>query len=322
MTTRIAVLRPLPPDLIAMLREQGEVIDNPAVTVFDAEALAGRLADADAALVTALDRIDADIVSHCPKLRVIANIGVGYNNIDVDACTARGILVTNTPGSVDDATADLAFGLMLAASRRLVAADRFVRSGNWRADTPPLMGLDVHHRVLGIIGLGRIGKVIARRARGFDMEVRYFNRTPLAAGEEAALQVRYQDMHALLRESDFVVLQTPYSAETHHLIGAHELATKKKTAVLVNTARGGVVDDAALVEALHNRVIAAAGLDVFKNEPRLNPAFLELDNMVLAPLIGSATGATRHAMAQQAVCNLVAALNGMPPDAVNPQARR
>ncbi|WP_211097389.1 D-glycerate dehydrogenase [Herbaspirillum sp. ST 5-3] len=317
MKNTIAVIRPMPSDIIALLRQQGTVLYNPDAGVLEGEALAQHMAQADAVLVSALDRIDAALIARCPKLRVIANIGVGYNNIDVDACTARGIMVTNTPGSVDDATADLAFGLMLAAARRLVEVDRFVRERKWGASAPP-MGLDIHHRVLGIVGFGRIGKTIARRARGFDMDVRYFKRRPLPAREEGALGVRYQPLADLLRESDFVLLQMPYGPESHHMIGAVELAMMKKTAVLINTARGGVVDDAALVDALKSRTIAAAGLDVFEDEPHPHPGFLSLDNVVLAPHIGSATMATRHAMAMQATRNLIAALHGTPLDLVNP----
>ncbi len=320
MSTKIAAIRPLPDDLLQLLRRNSEVIDNQAAVAFDDAGLIAHIADADALLASALDRIDAEVIASCPKLRVVANIGVGYNNIDVATCTERGIMVTNTPGTVDDATADLAFGLMLAAARRLVEADQFVRNGQWRPGAPPLMGLDVHHRVLGIIGLGRIGTAIAKRARGFDMDVRYFNRHPLAGAEEDALQLRYRPLPELLRESDFVLLQTPYTPDTHHLIGAAELALMKPSAILVNTARGGVVDDAALVDALTNRRIAGAGLDVFENEPGLHPGFLDLDNVVLAPHIGSATAATRHAMAAQAVRNLLTALTGTPPDLVNPQA--
>lgn len=322
MTAKIATIRPLPADILQLLRQNGEVIDNQAGIAFDNAGLIGHIADADAVLVSALDRIDAEVIAACPKLRVIANIGVGYNNINVPVCSARGIMVTNTPGSVDDATADLAFGLMLATARRLVETDRFVRSGQWSAGVMPMMGLDIHHRVLGIVGLGRIGKAIARRARGFDMDIRYFNRKPLATAEEDDLQVRYQELPELLRESDFVLLQVPYAADTHHLIGAAELASMKRSAILINTARGGVVDDAALIEALKNSTIAGAGLDVFENEPKLHPGYIELDNVVLAPHIGSATAATRHAMAMQAARNLVAALSGTPPDLVNPQAPR
>ena len=322
MSITIAVARPLPKDILDLLQQHGTVIDNQAAESLDTAALAGRAANAEALLVTVLDRVDAALIKRCPRLRIIANIGVGYNNIDVDACTARGILVTNTPGSMNDATADMAFGLMLAAGRRLIEADRFVRERKWSAGVPAMMGLDIHHRVLGIVGLGRIGKTIVRRAHGFDMDVRYYNRRPLPAREDAALGVRYQPLPALLQESDFVILQVPHSPETHHMIGAAQLATMKKTAILVNTARGGVVDDAALVDALKNRTIAAAGLDVFENEPQLHPGFLELDNVVLAPHISSATGATRHAMAMQAAGNLIAALKGMPPDLVTPQVQR
>ena len=270
------------------------------------------------------DRIDAALLASCPDLKVVANIAVGYNNVDVPYCTSRGIQVTNTPGVLDDSTADLAFMLMLSAARRLTEVERKIREGAWTGwRLKQWLGTDVHHATLGIVGMGRIGQAIAKRAAGFAMRVLYHNRTRVARDIEQRLDATYVPLDALLRQSDFVVLQMPYSPATHHLIGAAELKRMKPTAILVNSTRGGVVDDAALIDALKSGTIRAAGLDVFENEPKLNPGFLELDNVVLAPHIGSSTEATRRAMAMTAAKNLVAALAGdMPPNLVNPEARR
>jgi gluconate 2-dehydrogenase len=233
-------------------------------------------------------------------------------------------MATNTPGVLDDSTADLAWALMLAAARRLTEVESYIRGGEWTGwRLKQWLGVDVHHATLGIVGMGRIGQVIARRAAGFDMRVVYHNRNRLAPDIEQRLNAAYVTMNELLRQSDFVVLQVPYSPETHHLIGAAELKRMKPTAILVNSTRGGVVDDAALVDALNAGTIRAAGLDVFENEPRLHPGFLGLRNVVLAPHVGSSTEATRRAMAMTAAKNLVAALAGAtPPNLLNPQAMK
>jgi len=236
--------------------------------------MAARLPDADALLTSAMDAVTPAMLAAAPRLRVIANIGVGFDNIDVAACAARGIVVTNTPGVVDDTTADTAFALMLAAARRIVEGDAFVRGGRWTATSQLPMGIDVHHRTLGIVGLGRVGRAIARRASGFDTKVLYHNRRRLDPAEEARLGVAYSDLDSLLASADFVVLQVPGTSETHHLIGAAQLARMKRSAVLVNTARGGVVDDAALADALRRGIIGAAGLDVFEGEPDVHPDLL------------------------------------------------
>ena len=316
---KITVARQIFPDILQLLREKAEVTDNQAATAIDARELAARAGDADGLLVaTGLDFVDAETLAAAPKLKVVANIGVGYDNIDVDACRERGVIVTNTPGVVDDATADLAFSLLLAAARRVVEADRFVREGRWSESSQLGLGLDVHHRTLGIIGFGRVGKTIAKRARGFEMKILYNNRTRLEPEEEAALGVEFAQMDALLGSADFVVLQVPGTPETRHLIGAAALSKMKKTAVLVNTARGGVVDDAALARALAAGEIAAAGLDVFEGEPAIRPELTALPNVVLAPHIGSATLGTRHAMVMLAARNLLAALAGeTPPNRVD-----
>lgn len=313
---RIAFSRPIPAPLLDRLRKHGELA-VPAAPL-EGDALSDWMADADFALVTALDNIGTDVLARITRLKAIASVGAGINHIDISTCTTRGIRVSNTPGAMNDATADLAFGLIIAAARRLVEADNFVRAGKWTPDAQPVFGLDIHHRRIGIIGMGGIGRVLVKRAHGFDMDVVYHNRNRLPLAEEHALRVCYLSFDELLRSADFVVLQVPYAPETHHLIGAEQLALMKKTAVLVNTARGGVVDDAALAAALTAGAIAAAGLDVVENEPQVNPALLELPNVVLAPHVGSATLATRQAMFLQAVDNLVDALEGrIPRDCVN-----
>jgi gluconate 2-dehydrogenase len=316
--TCIVVRRPIFPDILATLRGHGRVVDNQSGTSLEGDALAAALAVADALLVPASEPVGSALLDAAPRLRIVANIGVGHDNIDVPACTARAVMVTNTPGVLDDSTADLAFALMLAAARRVAEGDAFVRTGAWTSGVTFGMGLDVHHRTLGIVGLGRIGRAIVRRARGFDMKVIYHNRHRLPAAEEQQLGVAHAGLDELLGAADFVVLQTPLSSTTRHLIGAAQLGRMKKTAVLVNTARGGVVDDAALADALKSGVIGAAGLDVFEDEPRVHPDLLTLPNVVLAPHVGSATLATRHAMVLCAAGNIIAALTGaQPPNLIN-----
>lgn len=324
MKPKILVTREVFDETLDYLGVHCEVESNQQDQPFDADTLAGRLADKAGVVCALTDRIDGKLLERIPELKAVANIAVGYNNIDVPACTARGILVTNTPGVLDDSTADLAFALMLAAARRLTEVERYIREGEWTGwRLKQWLGVDVHHATLGIIGMGRIGQVIAKRASGFDMKVLYSNRKPVAQVIEKRLNATYVSRDELLGQSDFVILQMPYSPETHHLIGARELGLMKPTAALINSTRGGVVDDAALIVALKGGKIRGAGLDVFENEPKLNPAFLELRNVVLAPHIGSSTEATRRAMAMTAAKNLVAALTGaVPPDLVNPDARK
>jgi lactate dehydrogenase-like 2-hydroxyacid dehydrogenase len=271
-------------------------------------------------MTTVMDRFDADVIGRCADLKVISNIAVGYNNIDLEACKARGVRVTNTPGVLDDTTADLTWALLMAAARRIAEGDAYVRAGDWKIafGVQYFLGADIHHATLGILGMGRIGQAVARRASGFDMRVLYHNRTRLPGEQERKLGATWVERDRLLRESDFVVVMAPYSPATHHLVGAAQLALMKPTAVLVNSARGGVVDDAALVEALRSKRIAAAGLDVFEGEPNLNPGYLELRNVVMTPHIGSASRATRRVMCNTAAANLTAVLEGRePPNPVN-----
>ncbi|TYP90755.1 2-hydroxyacid dehydrogenase [Blastococcus xanthinilyticus] len=269
-----------------------------------------------AALITLLtDRVDAELLDAAgPGLRIVANCAVGFDNVDLAAASARGVVVTNTPGVLDEATADLAFALVLATARRLVEADRFVRGGReWIWGPQSFVGLDVSGgATLGIVGLGRIGMAVARRAAAFGMRI--LATGSRATGEEARRYgVAAADLPRLLAESDVVSLHCPLTPDTHHLIGAAELAAMKPTAILVNTARGPVVDEAALVTALETGVIAAAGLDVYEDEPRLHPGLRALDNTVLLPHIGSAGRATRDAMGLLAVDNVRAVLAGEPP---------
>ena len=324
MKPKILVTREVFDETIAYLEQHCEVESNQADVALDPERLKARLADKQGLMCALTDRVDGAVLDAARELKVVANIAVGYNNIDLPACTARGVMATNTPGVLDDSTADLAWALMLAAARRITEVERYVRHGEWKGwRLKQWLGIDVHHATLGIVGMGRIGQVIAKRASGFDMQVLYHNRKRIDAGIEQRLTATFVSLDDLLKRADFVVLQVPYSPETHHLIGAKELKLMKPTAILVNSTRGGVVDDNALIQALREGTIRAAGLDVFENEPKLNPAFLELDNVALAPHIGSSTEATRRAMAMTAAKNLVAALTGaMPPNLLNPEARR
>lgn len=317
---RILITRAVFPEVVESLSQRFEVEHNADDTPWPPEELARRLAGKHGALSTVMDKFDAPILAQCADLKVISNIAVGYNNIDVPAAAQRGIRVTHTPGVLDDTTADLTWALLMAAARRIAEGDAYVRAGDWKIafGVQYFLGQDIHHATLGIIGMGRIGQAIARRAMDFDMRVIYHNRTRLPDADEKRLGATWVERDALLAEADFVVVMAPYSPATHHLIGSAEIAKMKPTAVLVNTARGGVVDDAALVQALKDRRIAAAGLDVFEDEPRVNPGYLELRNVVMTPHVGSASRATRMLMCNTAAANLTAVLEGRePPNPVN-----
>jgi len=324
MKPKVLVTREVFDETLAYLSEHCEVDANQDDIALAADALAQRTHDKDGIVCSLTDRIDATLLARAPRLKVVSNIAVGYNNIDVAACNARAIMATNTPGVLDDSTADLAWTLMLGAARRITEVERYIREGDWKGwRLKQWLGTDVHHATLGIVGMGRIGQAIARRAQGFDMRVVYHNRKRVSEEIERKLNASWVSFDELLKQSDFVVLQVPYSPETHHLIGAAELAKMKPTAILINSTRGGVVDDVALIDALRKGTIRAAGLDVFENEPNLNRGFLALDNVVLAPHIGSSTEATRRAMAMTAAKNAVAALTGMtPPNLINADALR
>jgi glyoxylate/hydroxypyruvate/2-ketogluconate reductase len=317
---KILITRAVFPEVVAALERRFEVEHNAEDRPWPPEELARRLQGRSGAMATVMDRFDEPLLAQCPDLRVISNIAVGYNNIDVAACTKRGIRVTNTPGVLDDTTADLAWALLMAAARRIAEGDQHVRAGDWKIafGVQYFLGQDIHHATLGIVGMGRIGQAIARRARGFDMRVIYHNRNRLPAADEERLGAEWVERERLLAEADFVVVMAPYSSTNHHLIGAAELAKMKPTAILVNTARGGVVDDAALVDALAHGRIAGAGLDVFEGEPKLHPGYRELKNVVMTPHIGSASRATRMTMCRTAMDNMAAVLEGRePPNLVN-----
>ena len=321
MKPRILVCREVFPEVLERLRQHFEVDDNQADVILGIEGLKARLANKAGALTAATDPVTAEVIAAAPSLKAVCNFAVGYNNIDLAACTKAGVMATNTPGVLDDTTADLAWALLMATARRLPAAERWLRNGEWKGwQFIQWLGSDVHHATLGILGMGRIGQTVARRALGFDMKVIYHNRSRLSDEQEASIRATWVDKETLLRQSDFLVLLLPYSPATHHTIGAAELALMKPTAHLINVARGGIVDDEALISALRQRRLAGAGLDVFEGEPKFNPGFLELDNVALTPHIGSSSSATRMAMAMRAADNLIAALAGQrPPNLLNPE---
>ena len=318
----IFVTRALPGDPTPRLREVANVIVWPHDEPPPHDELIRRAADADALLTMLTDPIDAAVLDAGRRLRLVAQMAVGYDNVDVAAATECGILVTNTPGVLTETTADLAFALLLAAARRVVEGDRLTRTGGWKSWHPSfLLGQDVHGATLGIVGLGQIGLAVARRARGFDMRILYHDRTrhPQA---EAELGAEYVSLDRLLGESDFVSLHVPLASQTRHLIGQRELSLMKPSAVLVNAARGAVVDQQALCAALKERRIAAAGLDVAEIEPiPVDDPLLTLDNVVVTPHIGSASVATRARMAEMAVESVLQALRGeLPSNCVNAEA--
>lgn len=323
MKKRIFIAREVFREVLDFLADRFEVVDNQQDKVLTGEELARILADKEGALITLTERIDEDLLGRCPKLKAVCNIAVGYNNIDLVACNARGVMATNTPGVLDDTTADFAWALILATARRLNEAEAYIRQGAWdKWKLKQFLGLDVHHATLGIVGLGRIGQVVARRAAGFEMEVLYHDVQQAAPAVESACRATYVAKEELFRRADIITIHVPYSRETHHAIGAPEIALMKRSAILIHAARGGVVDDAALVEALRNGTIAGAGLDVFEGEPALHPGFLELKNVVLSPHIASSSEKTRFKMAMMAAENLTAALEtGNPPNLLNPEVK-
>jgi gluconate 2-dehydrogenase len=323
---RVLVARAVFDEVIERLREHFEVQHNQADAVWPQDELVRRLQGIDGVFVTGTEAIDAGVLAACPRLRAVCSMAVGYNNIDLPACTARGVLVSNAPDVLTETTADFGFALMMAAARRISESELFLRAGKWtRWGHDLFAGSDVHGATLGVLGMGRIGQAIARRgALGFGMPVIYHNRSRLDPAVERQLGARYVAKDELLRQSDHLVLVVPYGPQSHHAIGAAELALMKPTATLTNVARGGVVDDLALAVALRERRIAAAGLDVFEGEPAVPPQLLALPNVVLTPHIASASLPTRRAMAQLAADNLIAALGagpqaGAPPTALNPQ---
>ena len=312
---KILVARAIFPETIERLSQHFEVESNQADESWSKEQLIARLKGKQGAFTTGSERIDTAVLEACPDLKICANMAVGYNNFDVDAMAAHGVLGTNAPDVLTETTADFGFALLMATARRITESEHFLRAGKWQKWSFDMFaGSDIHGSTLGIIGMGRIGQGIARRgAHGFGMKVVYHNRSRLDADLEAECKASYASKEELLKTADHVVLVVPYSPASHHTIGAAEIALMKPTATLVNIARGGIVDDAALAIALREKRIAAAGLDVFEGEPKVHPDLLTVPNVVLTPHIASATVPTRRAMAELAADNLIAWFGGKGP---------
>lgn len=317
----ILVARAVFPEVLERLSQHFQVESNQSDESWSKAQFIEKLQDKAGVFTTGSERIDADLLAACPELRICANMAVGYNNFDVEAMTARGVLATNAPDVLTETTADFGFALLMATARRISESEHFLRAGQWKKWSYDMFaGAEVHGSTLGIIGMGRIGQGVAKRgAHGFGMNVVYHNRSRLSPELEAECKARYLGKEELLKTADHVVLVVPYSPASHHTIGAAELALMKPTATLINIARGGIVDDAALAVALKERRIAAAGLDVFEGEPAVHPELLTVPNVVLTPHIASATVPTRRAMADLAADNLIGYLvNGKALTPVNP----
>lgn len=306
------ISRLLPDPVMAIVRERFQLVQEPLDTLPTLSALREGLCQADAAIVTLGDRIDAETIHAATRLKILANYAVGYNNIDLAAAQQRGLIITNTPEVLTDATADLTWALLLATARRIVEGDALVRSGNWTGWSPTqLLGADVSGKVLGIIGMGRIGQAVAQRAAGFRMTLLYHQRQPMTAAT-CPQKWEYRSLQDLLKEADIVTIHVPLTPATRHLIGARELSWMKPTALLINTARGPIVDEGAMVEALARGTISGAGLDVYEEEPALHPALARLKQVVLLPHIGSATLQARVQMGLICLENIRAVLDGRP----------
>jgi glyoxylate reductase len=307
----------------AILAEAGEVVAYPPDRPLD-EANIRQAAEGCVGIVSQLMDPIGDMVLSTPGLKIVSNVAVGFDNIDVAAATAHKVMVTNTPGVLDDATADFAFTLIMSAARRIVEADSFTRQGRFRGWAIDMMlGADVHGATLGLIGVGRIGRGVAHRAKGFNMRVLYYDPQPLPPEAERDLNAARVDIGRLLAESDFVSVHVPLTQETHHLLSTPQFALMKRTAILINTSRGPVVDEAALVEALKAKKIAGAGLDVYEREPAVHPGLIPMPNVVLAPHIASATVRTRSEMSQMAARNLATGIRGgRPANLLNPEVKR
>jgi gluconate 2-dehydrogenase len=320
----ILVTRAIFPEVLEQLSQHFSVEANQDDVIWTPLELAQRLQGKVGAFMTGTERVNAELLAQCPRLRLCANMTVGFNNFDLAAMTAAGVLGTNAPDVLTETTADFGFALLMATARRVTESEHYLRAGKWtRWSYNMFAGAEIHGTTLGIVGMGRIGQAIAKRAAlGFGMQVVYHNRSRLDAQTEAGFNARFCSKEELLKTADHVLLVLPYSASSHHTIGAPELALMKPTATLINLARGGIVDDAALAEALHDKRIAAAGLDVFEGEPSVNPALLKVPNVVLTPHIASATEGTRRAMAALAVDNLIGFLvNGRALTPLNPEVR-
>jgi glyoxylate reductase len=320
---KVLITRPIQQSVIDQISGHCDVQVHPVDEPMPQKLLAAAMRDADGVMPAGV-RISKELIDAAPRLRVVSNIAVGYDNIDVEACNHKHILVTNTPDVLTEATADLAFALLLAAGRRVVEGDRYVRGGHWKQwQWNCLWGTEMHGKTLGLYGFGRIAQATARRVRGFSMRILYHTRHRASASVEKELAAEFADRETLLRQSDFLSLHVPLTPETRHTIGAPELAMMKRSAFVINAARGPIIDEEALVQALRAGRPAGAALDVFEDEPRVHPALLAMDNVTLSPHVGSATAETRLRMAQLASENLLAALRGeRPPNLVNPEAWR
>jgi len=318
---KVFVTYEIPDSGLKMLREKFELDVYTGEEFLTKEEMIERARKADAMVAHLRDPIDAQFIQSLEKMKIIADYAVGYNNIDVQAATERGIYVTHTPGVLTEATADIAFALILAVARRIVESDRFVRDGKFVGWKPKLMlGYDLYGKTLGIVGMGRIGQAVARRALGFGMNIVYHNRNRLPQELETEFNAKYLSLDELISTSDFISLHTPLTKETFHMIDAEKISHMKPNAIIVNTARGPVIDEQALYEALKARKIAGAGFDVYENEPKLTPGLEKLDNVVLLPHIGSATYETREKMSQIVAINIIEALEGrIPPNLVPEQ---
>ena len=319
MKPKVFVTKRVYPEAIDYLRPHAEVEYNDSAISYPPEELLARLEDKVGAISQLTDKFSAEVMDRCPRLKVIANVAVGFDNIDVQAATERKIAVTNTPDVLTNTTADFAFTLLMASARRIAEADRFLRAGRWRQWSIDLLcGQDIHRRTLGMVGMGRIGQAMAHRGRGFEMRLLYHDAIRAPAEVETDLGLEFVPFEQLLRESDFVSLHVPLLPETRKLISTAELKMMKESAILINTSRGPVVDEAALADALTEGIIAGAGLDVFEREPEVEPRLLKLENAVLAPHIASASIDTRRRMSVMSAENVVAALQGnRPPNLVN-----
>jgi glyoxylate reductase len=315
------VTRPLFPAARAILERQFDVEYWSRPERIPRAELLARVADKDALVVLLTEKVDEELLGVAPKLRVASTVSVGFDNINVPACTRRSIVATNTPGVLDDATADLAWALLMAIARRIVEGDAWMRTGTWPGwDIDQLLGGDVYGKTLGLIGFGRIGRAMALRSQGFQMRVLYQNRTRVTPEVERELRAEFVDLDRLLRESDFISLHVPLSPETRHLLSKDAFGKMKPTAYLINTARGPVVDEAALAEALEQKKLAGAALDVYEQEPQVHPELVTRRDVILAPHIGSATIDTRTRMAVMAADNATALFEGRrPPNPLNPE---
>ncbi|WP_270454159.1 2-hydroxyacid dehydrogenase [Halonatronomonas betaini] len=307
----VYVSRVIPETGLNILEEKCDVTVNEEDKQLSKSELIDNLKGKDGALVMLSDEIDRELIEACPDLKAVSNLAVGYNNIDVQAAKEAGIIATNVPGVLTEATAELTWALLMAVARRVVEADKFLRAGKFKSWGPKLlMGNDIYGKKLGIIGFGDIGQAVARKAAGFNMEIFYNKRNRLSIPAEKRLGVEYKKLPQLLAESDYITVNAPLNSDTYHLIGTEELQIMKETAYIINTGRGPIIDEKALVKALRENVIAGAGLDVFENEPDVEPGLLELDNVVLTPHIGSASKEARYELAEKAASDLVAALTG------------